>query len=71
MTNSDRSFRAGNALELYDVGLEEETAVVDLLSDIRHYCQEHEIDFENCNRLARWHYEKEVENAYSLETCEV
>lgn len=71
MTNEDRSFRAGNALELYDVGIEGESALVDILTDLRHYCEEEKIDFARCNSIAQWNYNAEREDAHSLETCEV
>jgi hypothetical protein len=34
-------------------------AVSDLLTDLRHYCQKHKIDFDSCLRMSESHYEAE------------
>ena len=34
--------------------------IIDLLTDLRHWCDVHEIDFDNCLRLSAMHHDAEV-----------
>ena len=36
-----------------------DTWLIDILTDLRHYAQEHRISFERCDRLAKYYYEEE------------
>ena len=36
-----------------------DAAVIDLLTDIRHFCQYAGLDFERCDRLSALHFEEE------------
>jgi len=54
--NHERVERAALALaELY--GDEPRADVTDLLTDLRHYCSDREVDFEQCLRLSETHYQ--------------
>jgi hypothetical protein len=48
---------AGIALMEYDD--DEQTAVVDLLTDLQHFCVQFEVDFEQALELARVHFDAE------------
>lgn len=58
--NIKRSKRAKAALRRY-IGVHEdtETGVVDLLADLRHFCDSVGLDFDNCDRIAIGHYAEE------------
>lgn len=40
---------------------DDESNVVDVLTDILHFCAVHDKDFDDCLRIARDHFEAEVE----------
>jgi len=49
----------------YDEGKGAEWAnVVDMLSDLRHFCATEGIDFEDCDRVARYHCAVETRDNY-------
>lgn len=50
---------ADAALRPYLDESEPETAVVDLLADIMHWCREHDVDYYACEGSAAMHYEAE------------
>jgi len=55
--NSDRVRRARSALcSAYDPYQEGKDALVDLLADLRHYCDSHGWDFADADRVAHDHY---------------
>lgn len=60
--NKKRTVRAHKALAGYyekDIPKNKEcrqTAVVDLLSDLRHYCERHRLDYEIADRYAQNHH---------------
>jgi len=62
MTNRERAAKAAQALVAYDFELarEDEAAVSDLLCDLRHFCDEHELAFDICLFRAYDNYETEV-----------
>lgn len=57
-TNDERADTAGKALAEYAFK-PEEADVTDLLADLQHYCAKHEINFDNCLKTARGHYDEE------------
>ncbi len=62
--NPDRASRvtaAGFALDHYraskgEVSIKSDEVVIDLLTDLRHYCDAHGYDFEECDGIANAHY---------------
>lgn len=40
-------------------GEDDETCVLDLLTDLRHFCKEEKIDFAKCLRISRYHAKEE------------
>jgi len=38
-----------------------ETSLIDILSDLRHYCYFHDIDFSACIRSSENHFNEEIE----------
>ena len=60
ITNADRVARADSALVNYPRDTEPETAICDLLADLRHYCDANAMDFGEQDRLARMHYLAEL-----------
>lgn len=36
-----------------------DTWLIDILTDLRHFAQEHRLSFERCDRMAKYHYEEE------------
>lgn len=58
LTNTDRADRALMALEGYDNGSNEED-VIDLVTDLMHYCDLEDVDFETIIEMARFHFEAE------------
>ena len=55
----DHSNKAEAALKGYDLKLERETAVQDLLSDLMHLCDRKGFDFDDVLRMAKNNYEAE------------
>lgn len=43
---------------------EKDVAVIDLLTNLRHYCDHHRFDFAKLDRLAYQHYIAEVNEAH-------
>lgn len=62
--NAKRVLRAAQALQrrLRD-GDDEATAVRDLLADLRHYCDQNDIDFAKQDRIAYDNYRAEANDA--------
>ena len=58
-SNEDRARRAGRALSFYDDD-DNWSAVVDLLTDLRHFSYSVGLDFDDCNRIAGVHFEAET-----------
>ena len=52
--------RAQRALEAYDIDAAHEDALRDLLADLRHYCDKHELDFAFHDRVAYRNYLEEL-----------
>lgn len=68
MTNHDRANRIGRTLMLYRVITRDEydtpeTDVIDFLTDLRHFCDEAELDLGALDRTAHRHYLTEKEAA--------
>ncbi len=61
-TNESRAAKAIQALSGYDHGDDLHTNIVDLLSDLRHLCGLHGLDFGNLDRVAYQHYCAEIHN---------
>lgn len=58
-TNTQRGKWATVALEAYSAEKHEvldETTISDLLADLRHYCHQADVDFDEANRIAEDHY---------------
>lgn len=51
--------RANRALTIYGVRTEGDAAVIDLLADLRHFCEARGMDFDDLNRIAGNHYTDE------------
>lgn len=63
-TTRSRIVRASTALLGGDTSADEkDTAVIDLLSNLRHYCDHHRFDFAKLDRLAYRHYIAELNEA--------
>ena len=66
-TNEERADRIGCVMQSYCLALEErdfnndQDDITDLLTDLMHFCQLNEYDFEESLRMARIHYEAEKE----------
>lgn len=60
--NDARTSWAQAALRSFqqETGSEDDTALVDLLCDLMHWCDRNAVDFEQCLQLARLHYEAET-----------
>jgi len=64
--NARRIKRAQSALKKYSSLPEDGTGVIDLLADLRHFCEAAGIDYDNCDRIARAHFTEECNlNTYS------
>jgi len=63
-TNPNRVARITRTLKLFDEP--GEPGVIDLLADLRHYCDAHKLDFANLDRIAYGHYTAEVGEARTL-----
>lgn len=64
LTNRARIVRAARALRTYQAPPtreDRECAVVDLLADLRHYCEKYGFDFGDLNEAAAAHYTEEKE----------
>jgi len=61
-TNNERAARAAEKVKGYagEKADDVEADVVDLLADLRHYCDAVGLDFGRLNRTARHHHEAEV-----------
>ena len=59
MDTSDRINNAEEALIKYLSGGDEETAVIDILTDLRHYCDHYAVEFNRCLRMSESHFEVE------------
>jgi hypothetical protein len=57
MDNADRAGRVFDTLAQYG---EEETAVIDLLTDLMHHCHIAGTDFPNDLRIAEGHFQEEI-----------
>jgi hypothetical protein len=63
-TTRSRIARASAALFGSNVDADEQdAAVIDLLANLRHYCDHHQFDFAKLDRLAYQHYIAEVQEA--------
>lgn len=60
--NAARRNRARSALEQYDGGSDGES-VVDLMTDLMHFCRKEDIDYHAADRMAFMNYEAECEEA--------
>ena len=63
-TNLNRACNAERTVEYYvgvsgNTGDSKEEAVIDLLTDLRHFCAGSEVDFDQASRIAEMHYEEE------------
>jgi hypothetical protein len=60
--NADRASWAGNALTTFmrETGADEEDALGDLLTDLMHWCDRNNYDFDLALDRARGHYEAET-----------
>jgi hypothetical protein len=60
--NDNRAAWAGEALVVFMLatGADPEDAVSDLIADLGHWCDRHDISFEEELRRARFHYEAET-----------
>ena len=65
MNNQDRADLIEKVLaDHFDLSdLDPETALSDLLADARHYCDDQELDYAECDRRAYQHYSEEVVDA--------
>jgi hypothetical protein len=65
--NRARGKRAQKALRRAygrsEVRLEPDCAVIDALTDLRHFCDTMQLDFGNCDRIAHDHYLSELAEA--------
>lgn len=61
--NQDRVNRAELALADYGFKTEGDAAVIDLLTDLRHFCDARGYDLGNCDRIAHDHYLVELSEA--------
>mgnify|MGYP001197189958 CR=1 FL=1 len=64
-TNAERARRAGQALRAYrdctgDSGTSVDEDVIDMLCDLRHYCDRLDLDFGHCDRIAYRNYLDEL-----------
>jgi uncharacterized protein YqiB (DUF1249 family) len=63
-TNKERADRITAALASYpgdrERARENKARMVDFLADLRHYCHQNYIDFEDCLRTAEGHFNEEV-----------
>ncbi len=64
-TNDDRARRAAHALRAYrdytgDGATAPDEDVIDFLTDLRHYCDRHDLALGNCDRIAHGHYLEEL-----------
>ena len=60
--NNERAERAEKAIELYDDGEgDDNTYLNDLLADLMHWCDRHEVDFDHALRIAKDHYWAETQ----------
>ena len=41
------------------LGINRDAWLIDILTDLRHFAQEHRLSFERCDRMAKYHYEEE------------
>jgi hypothetical protein len=55
-----RPERAAGCLDEYNILTERESAVVDLLTDLRHLCRFNRYDFEDAVRVSDGHFTEEV-----------
>ena len=55
-TNADRSKKIGKILQFHYDPYGPEENVTDVLTDLRHYCDKHKLDFAKCDRMAYQHY---------------
>lgn len=62
MTNKQRIAKAKNALKTYHDGDDLQSPVVDLITDLQHYCKKHNIDFDNALTIANGHFRTESIN---------
>lgn len=64
--NEERAARAHETLEAHmeltgsDNLLVQEENVLDLLTDLRHYCAQQEINFDSALRMSEVHFEREA-----------
>ena len=58
--NTRRAERAAGCLEEYNIKTERDSAVVDLLTDLRHLCRVNRYDFEDAVRISEGHFTEEV-----------
>jgi len=62
--NKKRAARAKKALSAYFgcplPACEREFAVIDILTDLRHFCASSGLDFDNLDRIASGHYSEEL-----------
>lgn len=58
--NTKRAERAAGCLEEYNIKTERESAVVDLLADLRHLCRFNRYDIDEALRISLTHFDEEV-----------
>jgi hypothetical protein len=60
--NDSRAAWAATALEMFmeETGAEECDALADLLTDLRHWCDRHGVDYAEQDARAEFHYEAET-----------
>jgi hypothetical protein len=61
LNNDDRAERAKVALQIYLEEWDARTGVVDLLSDLMHYCNREDVDFEGCIEMSTVHFNAEFD----------
>lgn len=56
ITNAERAVRCHAALEIYDDAWDARTNAIDMLTDLRHWCDRHGLAFHELDRTAYQHY---------------
>ena len=60
MTNRQRVNKAANALRPYEDHADLKSPIVDLLTDLRHYCRKHDLDLDDLARISADHFAAET-----------
>lgn len=62
MTNQDRADNAGDMLALYSISRVPEGSIVDVLTDLMHYCHLEKLDFSIALQDAQWNFNEELKD---------